>query len=80
MKFAVNFSYPLIQLLKKGSVTIDRIKCPDWEGMIKEAETFGEITVHFDMKAGLGNTFDVDFTRIKAIKDQKPHPILTRTW
>ena len=74
MKFAVNFSFPLIQLLKKGSVTIDRIKCPDWEGMIKEAETFGEITVHFDMKAGLGNTFDVDFTRIKAIKDHTATP------
>ncbi|MEA3326518.1 MAG: DUF692 family protein [Chloroflexota bacterium] len=74
MKFAVNYSNPLIQLLKEGSVKIDLIKCPDWEGMIREAEPYGEITVHFDLKAGFGNTFDVDFSRIKAIKDHTATP------
>ena len=74
MKFAVKYSHTLIQLVKEGSVNIDLIKCPDWEGMIKQAQPYGEITVHFDLKAGLGNTFDVDFSRIKAIQEQTRTP------
>ena len=74
MNFAVNYSNPLIQLVKEGSVNIDLIKCPDWEGMLKKAEPYGEITVHFDLKAGLGSTFDADFSHIKAIKEQTCTP------
>jgi len=74
MNFAVNYSHSLIQLVKEGSVNIDLIKCPDWEGMLKKAEPYGEITVHFDLKAGLGSTFDADFSHIKAIKEQTCTP------
>lgn len=65
MNFAVNYSNPLIRLLEDGQIDIDLIKCPDWEGMLAEARPHGEVTIHFDLEAGLGNTFQVDFTRIR---------------
>ena len=74
MKFAVNYSDALVQLIKAKSVKVDLIKCPDWEGMLKEAAPFGEITVHFDLEIGLGNTFDADFSRIREIKNQTGTP------
>lgn len=75
MKFAVNYSAPLVRLLNEGSINIDLIKCPDWEGMLKEAQVHGEITIHFDLEVGLGNTFQADFSRIRALMDNTftPH-------
>ena len=75
MKFAVNYSAPLRQLLKEEAVRVDLIKCPDWEGMINEAEQLGTVTLHYDLKAGLGRTHQVDFERIKVLKDRTftPH-------
>lgn len=67
MKFAVNYSKPLVQLLKEGFVKIDLIKCPDWDGMLAEAKPDGEITIHFDLAVGVGNTFQADFARIQAL-------------
>lgn len=67
MKFAVNYSIPLIRLLEEGAINVDLIKCPDWEGMLAEALPHGEVTIHFDLEVGLGNTFQVDFSRIKAL-------------
>ena len=56
-------------------VQVDLIKCPDWEGMISEAEKLGDVILHYDLKAGLGATFKVNFDRIKALKarTQTPH-------
>lgn len=68
MKLAVNYSAPLIQLLQEGAIRVDLIKCPDWEGMIREAERFGNVTLHFDLKAGLGATYKIDFSRIKRLQ------------
>lgn len=68
MKLAVNYSAPLRRLLEEEAVRVDLIKCPDWEGMIAEAERLGDVTLHYDLQAGLGATFKVDFDRIKALK------------
>ena len=75
MKLAVNYSAPLRQLLEENAVHVDLIKCPDWEGMIAEAEQLGDVTLHYDLKAGLGATFTVDFNRIKALqmRTRTPH-------
>jgi uncharacterized protein len=67
MKFAVNYSAPLVHLLDEDAIQIDLIKCPDWEGMLNEAKAHAEITIHFDLEVGLGNTFLADFSRIKAL-------------
>lgn len=74
MKFAVNFSNPLIRLLKEEAVQIDLIKCPDWAGMLEEAKPYKPVTIHFNLDAGLGNTFVVDFVTIKDQKNQTLTP------
>jgi len=75
MKFAVNYSTPLVRLLEEGSIQIDLIKCPDWEGMLTEAQVHGAITIHFDLEVGLGNTFNTNFSRIRTLMDSTftPH-------
>lgn len=75
IKFAVNYSRPLVRLINEGAITIDLIKCPDWEGMLSEAQCFGDITIHFDLEVGLGNTANADFSRIKALMEKTftPH-------
>jgi hypothetical protein len=74
MQLAVNYSLPLARLIKDDSVRVDLIKCPDWEGMLEEASLCGPITIHFDLKAGLGHTFDFDFVRIKGFKEKTATP------
>jgi len=75
MKLAVNYSNPLIRLLKRKAVQVDLIKCPDWEGMLKEVQPYGPITIHYDLEVGLGNTLNADFSRIINYKNitQTPH-------
>ena len=74
MKFAVNYSNPLIQLIKDKAIEIDLIKCPDWDGMLKEAKPYGPITIHFDLHAGLGKIFSTDLERIRCFKEQTYTP------
>lgn len=75
MKLAVNYSRPLVNLIEQDAIKIDLIKCPDWEGMIQESEQFGLVTLHYDLKAGLGDTFEVDFSRIRdlMVRTGTPH-------
>jgi len=74
MKFAVNYSTQLVKLLEERLVKFDLFKCPDWEWMIKEAQSIMDVTIHFDLKAGLGKTLDADFSRIKEIMEQTNTP------
>ena len=74
MRFAVNYSNPLIRLLKEKAVQIDLIKCPDWEGMLTEAKPFGPVTIHYDLTAGLGQTLNVDLNQLKSFKEQTETP------
>lgn len=74
MKLAVNYSSPLIRLIKENRIQVDLIKCPDWEGMLPVALPYGKITIHFDLKVGLGLTFKVDFDRLKWFKEQTETP------
>jgi uncharacterized protein (UPF0276 family) len=75
MKFAVNYSEPLIRLLNEGIVETDLIKCPDWDNLLAAAKPYRPITIHFDLEVGLGNTFEANFDRIKTLKDSTftPH-------
>lgn len=70
MKLAVNYSPPLIRLIREHKIKVDLIKCPDWEGMLSEAQPYGKITIHFDLKVGIGNIFNVDFDRLRWFKEQ----------
>jgi hypothetical protein len=70
MKFAVNYSIPLIHLLEEKAIQVDLIKCPDWEGMLEEAKKHNPITIHYDHDVGLGNTFNLDLSRVENLMQQ----------
>ncbi len=74
MQFAVNYSSPLIRLIKKNKIKVDLIKCPDWEGMLHEARPYGKITIHFGLDVGLGKTFNVDFKRMRWFEEHTDTP------
>lgn len=74
MKLAVNYSNPLIELIKEHVIKIDLIKCPDWEGMLEEAQQYSEITIHYDLHIGLGEIAALDLSRIERLKDQTVTP------
>jgi uncharacterized protein (UPF0276 family) len=74
MQLAVNYSLPLIRLLQENKIKVDLIKCPNWEGMVKDAQKFGPVTIHYDLKTGLGQTFKINFEKIKSLKEQTQTP------
>jgi uncharacterized protein len=74
MKFAVNYSIPLIHLLEEKAIKVDLIKCPDWEGMLEEAKSHNPITIHYDHDVGLGNTFNLDLSRVENLMKQTATP------
>ncbi len=75
MILAVNYSNNLIRLIQQQKVSVDLIKCPDWQGMLEEAKHHAPITIHFDLKAGLGKTTQSDPERLRELKDKTftPH-------
>lgn len=74
MQLAVNFSFPLVRLIQDGSIKVDRIKIPDWDGMLIEAGPYGPLAIHFDLDIGFGNTLKADFERIKNLQTQTNTP------
>ncbi len=74
MKFAVNYSNPLIRLIKEKAIQIDLIKCPDWEGMLKEAMPYGPITIHYDIHIGLDEIRTLDLDRVRCFMKQTATP------
>jgi uncharacterized protein (UPF0276 family) len=74
MKFAVNYSNPLIRLIKEKAIEIDLIKCPDWEGMLKEARPYGPITIHYDIHIGTGEIQILDLDRVRCFMKQTATP------
>jgi uncharacterized protein len=74
MKFAVNYSCNLIRLLDKDLIELDLIKCPDWEGMVEEAGKYKPVTIHFDLKTGLGACLNANLERLEAYLHKTPTP------
>lgn len=62
MQFAVNYSEPLVRLLKTGSVRIDLLKLPAWEALLAPAQALLPAYVHFPLSIGnrWGDAYDFD--------------------
>ena len=45
MEFSLNYSLEAVQLLSRGEIEVDRIKCADWPDMIAEAKKAGPVYV-----------------------------------
>lgn len=54
MKFAVNYSPLLAEMVQEGSLQIDRFKCPAWPDLLVEAQKAGPVYIHFPLSIGNG--------------------------
>jgi uncharacterized protein len=54
MKFAVNYSPLLAELVSAGSVSIDYFKCPAWPDLLQNAAKTLPVYIHFPLSIGYG--------------------------
>lgn len=60
MQLAVNYSYPLAQLLREGRVQINYFKCPAWPDLLATAQAQHPVYVHFPFTVGAGKGITID--------------------
>lgn len=60
MKFAVNYSPLLAELVRGGTVQVDYFKCPAWPELLQKAQLDGPVYVHFPLGVGSGMGCPVD--------------------
>ena len=66
MKLALNFSQAAATLVRARAVTIDLYKCPDWPGLVYEAESQRPVYVHFPFAAGRVTPDRIDVASVEA--------------
>jgi uncharacterized protein len=54
MKFAVNYSPLLAELVSAGMVALDYFKCPAWPDLLVEAQKTRPVYIHFPLSIGYG--------------------------
>jgi len=64
MQFALNWSPEAAELLEQGDIQIDLYKCPDWENLIKDAQSQCKSYVHFPLVIGTGQHETWEFDNI----------------
>ncbi len=52
-----------MELLARGEICVDRLKCADWPEMIAEAKKAGKVYVHFPFDVGTAKGRAADFER-----------------
>ncbi len=75
MRFAVNYSVPLENLIKAGSLTVDLIKCPEWTNIIYFGQKLSHCYTHNEIALGNGSLDTLNFQNIKTCLEltQTPH-------
>ncbi len=53
--FALNYSAQAADLVRAGTLLIDRFKCPSWHDLVARAATLRRVYVHFSLHAGRGD-------------------------
>jgi uncharacterized protein (UPF0276 family) len=68
MDFTLNYSPQAATLLRAGTITLDRFKCPPWRDLVDAARQAAPVYIHFDLKAGDGSLVggEVDWDAITA--------------
>lgn len=69
MKFAVNYSTPLRQLIQTGQVRVDLLKCPEWHNIVNAALEIGSVYIHFEVALGNNKVQRLNFDLIKRMMD-----------
>lgn len=65
MRFAVNYSTPLGDLIRESAVKVDLLKCPEWDGIVNAARPIGRVYIHYDISIGTGSIQSLNFGLIK---------------
>ena len=65
MKFAVNYSTPLRDLITQGAVKVDLLKCPEWDGIVNAAKLCSPVYIHFEISVGAHNIQKLNFALIE---------------
>lgn len=75
MRFAVNYSTKLADLIQAGKVDFDLFKCPEWEGLLKAAAAVKPVYLHLDITVGKGEVQKLDFEKLRKLlaETQTPH-------
>ncbi len=75
MRFAVNYSTKLAELIKAGKVDFDLFKCPEWDGLLKAATAVKPVYLHLDIALGRDQVHKLDFDRLKRmlVETGTPH-------
>ena len=62
MRFAVNYSVPVVDLLRKKQIEIDYLKCQAWPDLVAEAQSIHPVYVHFPLSVGrdAGDAIDTE--------------------
>lgn len=79
MKFAVQYSKPLAQMIQSGAVTIDVFKCPSWTDLVAEASQILPVYCHMPLKIGGKNGVVIDTERKQAVDWRRIDEILELT-
>jgi uncharacterized protein (UPF0276 family) len=74
MRFAVNYSTKLVELVKAGKVDFDVFKCPEWEGLLKAATAIKPVYLHLDITLGRDQVQKLDFDRLKQLLAETATP------
>jgi Uncharacterized protein conserved in bacteria len=67
MRFAVNYSTKIAELVKTGKVEFDLFKCPEWDALLKAATAVKPVYLHLDISLGSGQVEKLDFDTLKQI-------------
>jgi len=76
MKFAVNYSTPLRDLLRQGVIKVDLLKCPEWDGIVNAALPYGPVYIHFEISVGGNNIHKLNFALIERFLRKTNTPYL----
>jgi uncharacterized protein (UPF0276 family) len=76
VQFALNYSPQAADLLRAGTITIDRFKCPDWPDLIQQAAALRPVYVHFPLIAGQRNLERVGLDHVENLRSQTATPFV----
>mgnify|MGYP001457314731 FL=1 len=65
MRFAVNYSTKVGDLVKAGKIDCDMFKCPEWEGLLKAATAIKPVYLHLDITLGRDQVQKLDFDKLR---------------
>jgi uncharacterized protein (UPF0276 family) len=74
MLFAINYSEPAVALYQSGVIPLDCFKCPDWPGLIAEAQRICPVMVHFTLQAGDQTLAQADWELVQRLREQTDTP------